>query len=115
MPAFKNFAPMLAILVLACSNSSAFKPSFQSQPSFRMGSSYLNIASSDETVDAKIPYQVARGDGSTGGGGLPMPNKQLDADDQGLVRPKVNDLFKLVKAEENFHSHKSPSVGAAST
>jgi hypothetical protein len=55
-----------------------------------MGSSYRSIASSDETVDAKIPYQVARGDGSSGGGGLPMPNKQLDADDQGLVRPKVN-------------------------
>lgn len=34
-----------------------------------------------------VPYIEARGDGSTGGGGLPMPN--ADDGDDGLTRPKV--------------------------
>jgi hypothetical protein len=52
----------------------------------------LSIASRDldevETQDKvkKVSYTVARGDGSTGGGGLPMPNS---SDDDGLTRPKV--------------------------
>ena len=33
-----------------------------------------------------VPYVIARGDGSTGGGGLPMPHQ---ADHEGLARPKV--------------------------
>ena len=54
----------------------------------------LSVASRDTTEvetpgkdDEPIPYAIARGDGSTGGGGLPMPN--ADDDDDGLTRPKV--------------------------
>ena len=60
--------------------------------------SSLSVASQDieqskkteDEDDHAVPYVVARGDGSTGGGGLPMP-KQLveEGEDDGLVRPKV--------------------------
>lgn len=56
----------------------------------------------ESTASASVPYVIARGDGSTGGGGLPMPNNQNrrqvqttqseeidEIDDQGLRRPKV--------------------------
>ncbi len=47
----------------------------------------LSVASRDvELKEKKVSYVVARGDGSTGGGGLPMPNSK---DDDGLTRPKV--------------------------
>jgi hypothetical protein len=37
----------------------------------------LSVASQDtEKTTAKVPYSISRGDGSTGGGGRPMPNKQ---------------------------------------
>lgn len=55
-------------------------------------SSILSVTSRDvaETTkeDQSVPYVISRGDGSTGGGGLPMPNAQ-DDDDDGLTRPKV--------------------------
>ena len=42
------------------------------------------------TVEDVKPYVIARGDGSTGGGGLPMPKrKQLQDDQDHLRRPKV--------------------------
>lgn len=44
----------------------------------------------DEKEDNNIPYIISRGDGSTGGGGLPMPHSSLlDDDSNGLRRPKV--------------------------
>lgn len=51
--------------------------------------------SESESTEEKVPYAIARGDGSTGGGGLPMPQKQkLEDDDEEeteeLRRPKVN-------------------------
>ncbi len=47
--------------------------------SMRLHSSSTSSSSSSPatgtgTNDAKIPYVIARGDGTTGGGGLPMPN-----------------------------------------
>ena len=45
----------------------------------------LSVASQD--VD-NVPYVVARGDGSTGGGGVPMPHSSVGEED-GLTRPKV--------------------------
>ena len=42
-------------------------------------------------AEENVPYVIARGDGSTGGGGLPMPNaSEEDTDDNGLRRPKVS-------------------------
>jgi hypothetical protein len=47
----------------------------------------LFVASREvEQAEENIPYVIARGDGSTGGGGLPMPNAETD---DGLTRPKV--------------------------
>lgn len=51
--------------------------------------------SESESAEEKVPYVIARGDGSTGGGGLPMPQKQKIEDDdeeetEELRRPKVN-------------------------
>lgn len=51
-----------------------------------------------------IPYIVARGDGSQGGGGLPMPGVVKDAheslgpkeDIENLKRPKVQTHFRLL-------------------
>jgi hypothetical protein len=53
----------------------------------RRQSTLISVASRDvEQETESIPYAVARGDGSTGGGGLPMPNAETD---DGLTRPKV--------------------------
>ena len=51
-------------------------------------------ASTRATPTTAIPYVVSRGDGSTGGGGLPMPHSSSASledgtDDDGLRRPKV--------------------------
>ena len=48
--------------------------------------------SKDETKaevdgDDAVPYAISRGDGSTGGGGLPMPKP--DEGEEHLIRPKV--------------------------
>jgi len=43
----------------------------------------------DGSVDPVVPYVVARGDGSTGGGGLPMPRTIVKDDEEQLMRPKV--------------------------
>ena len=46
-----------------------------------------SVASRDvEVTEEKVPYVIARGDGSTGGGGLPMPHS---TGEDGLTRPKV--------------------------
>jgi hypothetical protein len=49
-----------------------------------------------DTTTQKIPYSISRGDGSTGGGGRPMPNQNaaaelstVEQDDEELKRPKV--------------------------
>jgi hypothetical protein len=53
----------------------------------------LSVASQDvrdiekQAEEEKVPYAIARGDGSTGGGGLPMPNS--NEKENGLTRPKV--------------------------
>lgn len=50
----------------------------------------LSVASRDlEDVETKekVPYAISRGDGSTGGGGLPMPH--VNEGEEGLARPKV--------------------------
>lgn len=95
-------------------HASAFTVPKQNQP--LITTTKLSMVSSSPETDtaaakeageeAAIPYVVARGDGMTGGGGLPMPKsksgdkKELsqhndavgdgdDDEDDGLVRPKV--------------------------
>ena len=49
-------------------------------------SSEVDVEDSSAESSA-VPYAVARGDGSKGGGGLPMPNASKEQ--EGLIRPKV--------------------------
>jgi hypothetical protein len=75
--------------------SQPFGEAFQPKNSYSINrqqrNNCLHVASREtreiETQDDKLSYVIARGDGSTGGGGLPMPNSE-DEDD-GLARPKV--------------------------
>ena len=63
--------------------------SFQGVPSStnRLGPEKLHVASPEtDQENEAVPYIVARGDGSTGGGGLPMPKAE---EEDGLRRPKV--------------------------
>jgi hypothetical protein len=53
-------------------------------PTTRRTGTRLNVASKESDMTVAVPYVVARGDGSTGGGGLPMPKEE-----DGLKRPKV--------------------------
>lgn len=54
----------------------------------------LGVISQDvdepSTDEPEVPYVIARGDGSTGGGGLPMPQKNASEANKELRRPKVN-------------------------
>lgn len=43
-------------------------------------------ATSKTTMDKAVPYVISRGDGTSGGGGLPMPKSTSDDE---LRRPKV--------------------------
>jgi hypothetical protein len=47
----------------------------------------LSVANDVTEKQERVPYEIARGDGSTGGGGLPMPSSLQN--DDALVRPKV--------------------------
>ena len=63
-------------------SADAFAPKSTQFPS-----SHLSVVNDvTETQEQEIPYALSRGDGSTGGGGLPMPHQEVD----GLVRPKVS-------------------------
>ena len=63
----------------------------------------LSVASQDtEKATEKIPYSISRGDGSTGGGGRPMPNKQNSGAEQNTVEDD----------EDGEEELKRPKVGA---
>jgi hypothetical protein len=110
----KSFA-LLAVAVAVSSGdcfqkASAWTPSsgVSTTKNFRKSGARSNlfVASQDleETVEATtridnqeqqsaehVPYVVARGDGSKGGGGVPMPRaSEEEEDNAGLRRPKVN-------------------------
>lgn len=70
-------AALLALVTTFLSNSIAWQ-----QVNSRRVVTRLHVTSKKLSA---VPYVVARGDGSTGGGGLPMPKQ----DDESLKRPKV--------------------------
>ena len=91
-------------------HASAFTVSTPNQPlitttklSMVSSSPDTDTAAKETGEEAAVPYVVARGDGMTGGGGLPMPKSKSgdnkselsqnyiddNDDDDGLVRPKV--------------------------
>jgi hypothetical protein len=57
---------------------------------YQSSSTRLSVVNDVTEKKDHVPYEIARGDGSTGGGGLPMPSASQDGD--GLVRPKVSCL-----------------------
>jgi lipoic acid synthetase len=69
------------------------------------------ISESTESTK-KISYAIARGDGSEGGGGLPMPQKKRnetnDEEDDGLVRPKVG--AEMPKGRPSWFRVPAPSL-----
>ena len=98
-----------AFTVTRGSTDQPLSPAVTSRSSLNMVSSSSDtdtrpVTKEEAAAAAAVPYVVARGDGMTGGGGLPMPkskssdktdakqnNKDTDdaEDDDGLVRPKV--------------------------
>jgi hypothetical protein len=86
--------PSLVVALGLCSLADSFSPVDFSN--LRQNRLVLSVASPEtsELIDSKkekdksekVSYAEARGDGSTGGGGLPMPHAEADS---GLTRPKV--------------------------
>jgi hypothetical protein len=84
MSLFRSFAALLSILLLSLDSVDAFAPKKTHVPTTR-----LSVAKDVmETQEQEVPYAISRGDGSTGGGGLPMPQQE----DDGLMRPKVSPI-----------------------
>ena len=83
-----HFTQILAILVLLTSNGNAFQSRHALRSSFETKFPVLDLASPEKASDTDLSYRISRGDGSTGGGGLPMPKKGQGIDSD-LVRPKV--------------------------
>jgi len=75
---------VLSVLLLSFGSANAFSI----QQNAARPHTRLSVANdvTEKQEQKHVPYEISRGDGSTGGGGLPMPNKEAN---DGLVRPKV--------------------------
>ena len=86
-------AALSSVLLLSLDPARGFGIQSTGRPHTR-----LSVANDvTEQQEQKVPYEIARGDGSTGGGGLPMPTEE----DYGLVRPKV----RIVRVWNAVSSH----------
>ena len=84
------YAVLLA-LFLNLGVASSFQPSFSTSTRTSLFSQVDDVETKESTIkdeENNVPYSIARGDGSTGGGGLAMPHVSEEEDD-GLRRPKV--------------------------
>jgi hypothetical protein len=80
---------------------------------------YTSKSAVDDQQHANVSYEIARGDGSTGGGGLPMPQKKSSPSTveqttttnspDGLVRPKVG--AEMPKGRPSWFRVPGPSQG----
>jgi hypothetical protein len=80
---------VLGLTLLSAANGfSPHSPSVVARQPTALSVASQEVKETQNKEDAaeKVSYVVSRGDGSTGGGGLPMPH--TDATD-GLARPKV--------------------------
>ena len=66
------------------------------------------LSAPDQQGQVAVPYIVARGDGSTGGGGLPMPHESENGG-SGLARPKVG--VEMPKGRPSWFKVPAPSQG----
>lgn len=82
-------AVLSSILLLSLGSADAFGIQ---QNARRPQHTRLSVANdvAEKQEQQHVSYEIARGDGSTGGGGLPMPS--ATEEDDGLVRPKVSSL-----------------------
>lgn len=80
----------------------------------------LSLQSKDDT-NVAVPYVIARGDGSTGGGGLPMPalgdKKKKKKNEQNNVETENQNLLDMneggVESHDDSAQLKRPKVGAS--
>jgi len=76
--------------------------------------SQLENTAADTTIQKKedadnLSYSVTRGDGSTGGGGLPMPKQTRNDENDDLRRPKVG--ADMPKGRPSWFKVPAPSQG----
>ena len=84
--------PAQAFNNIVLTTSSSYQLRSRNQNLIAWSSTEERTTSQEES----IPYIESRGDGSTGGGGLPMPNqreKSVELEDDELRRPKVRFCF----------------------
>jgi hypothetical protein len=84
---------LLTVSAISLLNSSDFSHAFQPTPLLPKRTA-TSLFSSTEQMPETTNYVTSRGDGSSGGGGVPMKKKQqldveMDEEDSNLVRPKV--------------------------
>jgi hypothetical protein len=101
----------ICILLLSFESVDAFASKKTLTPTSRLSAANDVV----ETQEQEVPYAVSRGDGSTGGGGLPMPQQEHD----GLMRPKVSPIttcrlvFRLLRCVLTPVACRVAQVGAA--
>ncbi|CAJ1966711.1 unnamed protein product [Cylindrotheca closterium] len=99
--------------VFLAQDCSAFQPTSSSgiHRASPLQASQQNLVEEKSTKDEEsaLPYIVARGDGSTGGGGLPMPRA---VEDDGLKRPKVG--AEMPNGRPSWFRVPAPSLAAES-
>jgi lipoic acid synthetase len=83
---FKSTVLSVLLLSLA-SESNAFVQKSGARRHQPSPPTRLSVTNDVTEKQEHVPYEIARGDGSTGGGGLPMPSSLQNED--ALVRPKV--------------------------
>jgi lipoic acid synthetase len=83
---FKSTVLSVLLLSLA-SESNAFVQKSGARRHQPSPPTRLSVTNDVTEKHERVPYEIARGDGSTGGGGLPMPSSLQNED--ALVRPKV--------------------------
>lgn len=105
----------VALLLLAAltSGSAAWQMVQQTSPrSTLVTSTQLSVLSEpDQQEHVVVPYIVARGDGSTGGGGLPMPHEAGNSGNTGQARPKVG--VEMPKGRPSWFRVPAPSHGVS--
>jgi hypothetical protein len=85
MPLFRSVTALWSISISILFLSSDSVDAFASKKSLTPTSRLWVAKDVTETQEQEVPYAISSGDGSTGGGGLPMPQQE----DDGLMRPKV--------------------------
>ena len=108
---YQNVIPFITFVTTTLSCCDSFTMNNNVKPSISSSSSSLLLSSSssssstseETTLSENLPYIIARGDGTTGGGGLPMPNKKKTKKD-------VNEIIDDTSNDNN--ELRRPKVGA---